>query len=126
MLFLHCTGAAGDDLLVPRCQLRQGTGSHFCIRKTLQQVFQIFIDIQAMCPGHLNHSVYGCAGLSPFRGVTEQPVFAPHCKRTDRILGKVVGKAAPAIFQVCHELLLMVLGIVHRLLKAGSFFWCLR
>ena len=84
-LFLHCTGATGDDILIPGCQLRQGTVSHFCTGQTLQQVFQIFIDIQAMCPGHLNHSVYGCAGLSPFRGVTEQPVFASHRKRTDRI-----------------------------------------
>ena len=75
MLFLHCTGAAGDDLLIPGWQLRQGTVSHFCTGQTLQQVFQIFIDIQAMCPGHFDHSVYGCAGLSPFRGIAEQPVF---------------------------------------------------
>ena len=86
VLILHCTGATGDDILIPGCQFRQGTVSHFCTGQTLQQVFQIFIDIQTMCPGHLNHSVYSCTGLSPLGSIAEQPVFPANCKRMDRIL----------------------------------------
>lgn len=123
---LHCPGTVNFYILIPWGQFCQGTVSHFCTWQTIQQVFQIFIDIQVMCPCHLNHNIYSCTGLSSFRGIAEQPVFPAHCKRTDRILGKIVGKTAPTIFQICQKLPLMVLGIVHRFFKAGSFFRCLQ
>ncbi len=88
----------------------------------LKQIFQIFIDIQAIGFGHLNHGINHGAGIRAFGSIAEQPVAAAYRERTDRILAQIVGKAAPAVLQVCHELLPVILGIVHRFLKARPFF----
>lgn len=118
---LHCARAVSNDIFVPRCQLRKCSISHFCTWKMFQQIIQIFIDVQVMGFRHLYHCVNGCTCLCPLRHITEHPVFSSQCKRTDCILAQIIRKTASAIFQISHGQFFMILGIVHRFLKACPF-----
>ena len=53
-----------------------------------------------MCFCHLNHCADYRAGIRSLYGIAEQPVLAPYCKWTDRILAKVISKAAPPVLQI--------------------------
>lgn len=78
----------------------------------LQQISQIFMDIQIMSFRHLHHRIHYCTCLSPFGSITEQLVLSPQSKRTDHILAQIIGKTASTIFQIGHEQFFVILGIV--------------
>lgn len=70
---------------------------------------------------HLDHCINHGTGICTFGRITEQPVPSSNCKGTDCIFTEIVRKTAPSILQVSHKLIFVILGIVHRLLKTGSF-----
>ena len=72
-----------------------------------------------MCFGHLNHCVDYCAGIRSVHGTAEQPVFSPHCERTDRILTEIIGKAAPPVFQIGFRYITPVENIIHGFIQPG-------
>ena len=53
-------------------------------------------------------------------GVGEQPVFSPDNKRSDCVLGKVVGNFNLAVFQKRSQILLLVQGIIYRVLQLAA------
>ena len=71
---------------------------------------------------HSDHCIDHGADFCTFRGITEQPVAASNGKWADCIFTEVVGKTAFSILKIGHKLFFVILGIVHRLLKMGSFF----
>ena len=72
-----------------------------------------------MCFGHLNHCVDYCAGIRSVHRTAEQPVFSPHCERTDRILTEIIGKAAPPVFQIGFRYITPVENIIHGFIQPG-------
>ena len=74
------------EFFTPRCQLCKLFFGHIFTCSVLRQEFKISVNIQPMCFCHLNHCVGHCTGIRSANGIAEQPVFAPYCKWTDRIL----------------------------------------
>lgn len=107
------------EFFTPRCQFRQLFIGHIFTRSVLQQKFKISVDVQPMCFGHLNHCVNYCAGIRSVHGTAEQPVFSPHCERTDRILTEIIGKAAPPVFQIGFRYITPVENIIHGFIQPG-------
>lgn len=70
---------------------------------------------------HLDHRInYGTGLCAPWR-ITKQPVAASYREGANGVLAEIVGKTAPSILKIGHKLSLVILGIVHRFLKTGSF-----
>lgn len=94
---------------------------HFVIRSLRQEVCQIFISVQVIRFCHFNHRIYNSTGSGSFRTGTEQPVLPADREWSDRIFTEIIRKAAMSVFQVGHQGVFPVLGIVHRFRQTAPF-----
>ena len=86
---------------------------------------QIFIGIQIIRFCHLDHCIHNSTGGSSFRTGTEQPVLPADSEWPDCILAKIIGQTAMTVFQISHQGVFPILGIVYRFRQTGSFVWAL-
>lgn len=70
-------------VFIPGSKLFKFLICHLGRRTMLQQVFQIFVNVQIMGFRHFHHGVNSRAGLGALRCITEQPIFTTHGERTD-------------------------------------------
>ena len=67
--------------------------------------------------------IHNSARGSSLRTGTEQPVLPANCEWSDCILGEIIGQTAMAVFQIGHQGVFPILGIVHRLRQTSPFVW---
>ena len=113
------------EFLAPGCKLCELIIGHFFRWPMVQQKFQISVNIQVMRLCHLNHCIHNSAGGSSFRTGTEQPVLPADSEWPDCILAKIIGQTAMTVFQISHQGVFPILGIVYRFRQTGSFVWAL-
>ena len=109
----------------PRRQFRQLFIGHIFTWPMLQQKFEIFVNIQAVCFCHLNHCVDCCTGIRSFYGTAEQPVLPAYCEWTDCILTEIIGKAAASVFQIGLRCISPIENIIYRFIHPGVPDWLL-
>ena len=64
-------------------------------------------------------------GIRSLYGIAEQPVLAPYCKRTDRILAEVISKAAPPVLQIGLCCITKVENVIYGFIHPGIPDWLL-
>ena len=111
------------EFFTPRCQLCKLFIGHIFIWSVLHQKFEISVNSQIVCFCHLNHCVDYRTGIRSVNGIAEQPVLPSYCKWPDRILTKIVGKAAASIFQIGLRCITPVENIIHRFIQTGVPDW---
>lgn len=113
------------EFFTPGCKLCELSISHLFRWTMIQYKFQIFVNVQVVCLCHFNHCIDYSTGIGSFYRITEQPVFAANCKRTDRVLAEIVCETTVTILQIGLRCFPPVKDIIHRFIHAGISDWLL-